>query len=86
MNNETKENQAFGGWAALTVVIVITVIVGISIYQYIAEPYRITDELKEHLQHLIEKHNVTKEYAQGWNDCAEYYLWLQTAPTNTTGG
>jgi hypothetical protein len=46
-----------------------------------AEPYRTNDKLKERLDVLDD---VSDDYRQGWLDCAEYYLWLKTAPTNVT--
>jgi hypothetical protein len=61
--------------------LIIILIVGLGVYQYISAPFHMADKLRDRLDMLG---NVTSEYHQGWLDCVDYYLWLETAPTNTT--
>ena len=81
--DEKKEVEEGRGLGTLFIVatIVVVLVVGFGIYNYISEPFHTADSLKDRINDLG---NVTSDYRQGWLDCADYYLWLKTAPTNVT--
>ena len=77
---EEKESGISLG-TLITIGAVLMIVVGMGIYQYMSAPYRVADELREHLDN---KGNVSDEYKQGWLDCVAYYLKKQTEATNMT--
>ena len=83
MEEEKEEDNNPGGsvlFFAITITII--VVVGFSLYNYISEPYRTADELRD----VVNNHmnNISDEYRQGWLDCVDYYLNMKTEPTNVT--
>ena len=85
MEEEKKEEpeETSLAWMFTLIAVTIMLIVGSSLYQYISEPYRTADELRDILD---SKEGVSDDYCNGWNDCVDYYFKMKTEPTNMTSG
>jgi len=82
VEEESKQDDGRGiGTLFIIGTVVIIIIVGLSIFNALAHPFSMGDSLKERLNALG---NVSDDYRQGWLDCINYYLKLETGPTNST--
>ena len=61
--------------------VVLIVVVGMGVYNYISAPFYMADSLRDRLDVLG---NVSSDYRQGWLDCVDYYFKLAVGPTNST--
>ena len=82
MVEEKKEDEGPSLGTLIAVgVIVMTVVIGFTIYQMIAGPYATADTLRDEINGQV---NVSSDYRQGWLDCVDYWLDMTVGPQNAT--
>jgi len=81
-NEEEKKEEDGPSLSTLFAVttVVIILVVGFMVYNIVTGPFRMADELREHINDV----NCSDDYRQGWLDCVDYWLDLVTSPQNAT--
>jgi len=82
MSEENEEGKHDLGWMISIGLVIIIVIIGVSIYNVMSEPYRVADELRGRLKDI--EVGKSEDYKQGWNDCVKYYINEIYGPKNAT--
>ena len=79
--DKDKEDEGISLGTLITIsVVVMTLVVGLSIYTYVTAPYHTADRLRD----TIADKNVSDDYRQGWLDCVDEYIDIMTEATNCT--